>query len=58
MNAIENWADVDELIRSLLPPDSVLSLLGRVWRLTPEETVWLENLQAARVSLEKDKVTA
>ncbi len=58
MNAIENWADVDELIRSLLPPDSVLSLLGRVWRLTPEETVWLENLQAARVSLEKDKVAA
>ncbi len=56
---IYSWADVEELIRSLLPPKTVVDGIQDEWlELTPEESEWLQKVAAARVNLEKDKVTA
>lgn len=61
MNTIENWADVEALIRGLLPPGETVSELfemectGGVSVATRE---WLERVQAMRQSLSTATQTA
>lgn len=55
MNAIENWSDVEEMMRRLLPPESIVSLLRTDtlrYAITEGGRDWLERVQAARVSLD------
>lgn len=51
LSECDSWADVEEMILGLLPPETILDAVTEWDRVTPEETVWLDRVQAARVSL-------
>lgn len=55
MNAIENWADVEELIRSLLPPVETIDELFSVkidGGVSVATRDWMNRIYAARVRLD------
>lgn len=54
MDKIENWSDVEAVIRELIPPleiDYACDKFERYYGLTEDAKKWLERVQAARVSL-------